>query len=191
VPKAARVESLTTKARIRAAALALFAERGVGGTSLREVARAAGVAPGLVVHHFGSKAGLQEAVEDLIVDLLREALESVPPVGTPAAVGRGRDAAMAALFAGHPDVLDYVRRVIVTPEPGDGLAAKIVDLSVAQNQVLRDHGLSRSAASATEQAVEVLTRQLGNLLLQPAVERLWALAGENSRAPTVRVTLNR
>ena len=53
-----------TSTRIRDAALALFAERGVAATSLREVARSAGVAPGLVGHYFGSKDGLQEAVED-------------------------------------------------------------------------------------------------------------------------------
>ena len=36
---------LTTKARIRGAALRLFATQGVAATSLREVARTAGVAP--------------------------------------------------------------------------------------------------------------------------------------------------
>src|SRR5947209_13632787 len=41
---------LTGKARIRDAAMALFAKQGVAATSLRAVARAAGVSPGLVVH---------------------------------------------------------------------------------------------------------------------------------------------
>ena len=52
---------LTAKARIRDRALLLFAERGPDRVTVRDVAVAADVSPGLVMHHFGSKAGLREA----------------------------------------------------------------------------------------------------------------------------------
>ena len=51
-------EDLTTRARIRDAAIGLFGRDGFGPATVRAVASAAGVSPGLVIHHFGSKAGL-------------------------------------------------------------------------------------------------------------------------------------
>ena len=44
------------------AARRLFAEHGFAGTPTAAVARRAGVSEGIVFHHFGSKAGLLEAV---------------------------------------------------------------------------------------------------------------------------------
>src|SRR5437870_1488254 len=58
---------LTSAARIRNAALQAFAAQGVAGTSIRDVAKAAAVSPGLVQHHFRSKAGLRRAVDDFVV----------------------------------------------------------------------------------------------------------------------------
>lgn len=48
-------------ARILAAARAAFADTGYAGTTIRAVARAAGVDPALVYHYFGSKEGLLDA----------------------------------------------------------------------------------------------------------------------------------
>src|SRR5262249_22693358 len=69
---------LTTKARIREAAMRRFALEGVAATSLRSVARAAGVTPGLVVHHFGSKDGLVRAVDAAVVERIEASLCEVP-----------------------------------------------------------------------------------------------------------------
>jgi AcrR family transcriptional regulator len=67
-----RQEDLTTKARIRDAALARFPRDGFGGTTIRAVAADAGVSPALVVHHFGSKDGLREACDQHVVSTFRE-----------------------------------------------------------------------------------------------------------------------
>jgi len=61
-------EDLTTRARIRDAALALFGAQGVDGTSVRAIAAQAQVSPALVMHHFGSKDGLRAACDAAIVD---------------------------------------------------------------------------------------------------------------------------
>jgi TetR/AcrR family transcriptional regulator, regulator of cefoperazone and chloramphenicol sensitivity len=55
---------LTARARIRDAAIALFAERGIGPATIRDIAQAAGVSSGLVRHHFGSKEGLRRACDE-------------------------------------------------------------------------------------------------------------------------------
>ncbi|MDN3029014.1 helix-turn-helix domain containing protein [Streptomyces sp. S.PB5] len=59
---------LTGRARLRQAALELFAERGFEATSPRAVAAAAGLSPALVTRHFGSKQGLRAAVDEHVLD---------------------------------------------------------------------------------------------------------------------------
>jgi AcrR family transcriptional regulator len=49
---------LTTRAQIRNAAIAVFAEEGFDA-SFRSIAKRVGVSPGLITHHFGSKDGLR------------------------------------------------------------------------------------------------------------------------------------
>lgn len=179
-----------SRTRIRSAALQLFAAQGVAATSLREIARQAGVAPGLVGHHFGGKDGLHCAIDDFVVGLFRDALVSVPLDGSVAEVATARDEAVGQMFTANPDAVDYLRRVIVTPDPGDeGLARKLVEETITQTQILRDHGIARSESPVTEQAVSVLMRQLGTRLLQPTLGRLWSISGAESQVPAVRVTL--
>jgi len=63
-------EDLTTRARIRDAATILFGEQGFG-VGVRAIAAAAGVSPGLVNHHFGSKHGLRQACDDQVREFIR------------------------------------------------------------------------------------------------------------------------
>ena len=64
-------EDLTARARIRNAALAHFAERGVKATTIRGVAHDAGVSASLVQHHFGTKDGLRDACDAYVLEQLR------------------------------------------------------------------------------------------------------------------------
>ena len=61
---------LTTRARIRDAAIRAFGETGFTA-GVRAIATAAGVSPGLVIHHFGSKDGLREACDTHVLDVIR------------------------------------------------------------------------------------------------------------------------
>jgi len=63
---------LTTRARIRDAALLLFPEEGFAATTIRSIAAEAGVSPALVLHHFGSKDGLREECDRYVVGVFRE-----------------------------------------------------------------------------------------------------------------------
>jgi AcrR family transcriptional regulator len=64
-------DDLNTRARIRDAALVLFGEEGFG-VGVRAIAAAAGVSPGLVNHHFGSKDGLRRECDDHMRAVIRE-----------------------------------------------------------------------------------------------------------------------
>ncbi|MEU9806431.1 TetR family transcriptional regulator [Mycobacterium sp. NPDC050853] len=63
-------EDLTATARIRDAAIKLWGEQGFGA-SVRAIAEAAGVSPGLVIHHYGSKEGLRQAVDGYLLEYIR------------------------------------------------------------------------------------------------------------------------
>lgn len=65
-------DDLTARARIRDAALQQFAENGFEGATIREIARTAGVSPGLLRHHFGSKEDLRDACDQHVVGVLKE-----------------------------------------------------------------------------------------------------------------------
>jgi AcrR family transcriptional regulator len=65
------MDDLTARARIRDAAIACFAKTGFDAT-VRTIAAAAGVSPGLITHHFGSKEALREECD---AEVLRRILE--------------------------------------------------------------------------------------------------------------------
>jgi AcrR family transcriptional regulator len=69
---AAADSDLTARARIRDAAIQTFGTAGFDA-SVRAIAAAAGVSPGLVMHHFGSKDGLRSACDDHVLRVIRQA----------------------------------------------------------------------------------------------------------------------
>lgn len=64
----AQRDDLTARARIRDAALTRFGRDGFG-VSVRAIAEEAGVSPGLVIHHFGSKEKLRAACDEHVLRL--------------------------------------------------------------------------------------------------------------------------
>jgi TetR/AcrR family transcriptional regulator, regulator of cefoperazone and chloramphenicol sensitivity len=71
-------EDLTARARIREAAIRLFAEQGVEETAILDIAKDAGVSGGLIRHHFGSKDGLRVACDTYVLsELVRFKMEAL------------------------------------------------------------------------------------------------------------------
>ena len=118
------VESdLTARATIRNAALALFAERGPDAVSVRQIAAAAQVSPALVLHHFGSKAGLREAVDDHVAGIFSELFDTDDETVLPELL-EGDGGSIAQLFARTfpPDspLPAYLRRLLLSGDPAGG-----------------------------------------------------------------------
>jgi len=65
------------KARLLKAAVYLFAEKGLKGATVREIAKAAGQNVAAIAYYFGSKEKLYEAIIEGIVRELRFALRDV------------------------------------------------------------------------------------------------------------------
>ncbi|MGW4368627.1 TetR/AcrR family transcriptional regulator [Nocardia takedensis] len=170
---------LTAKARIRNAAMDLYAEYGEERISLRAVAAKAGVTLGLVQHHFKTKAGLVEAVDQLVADYFEVAVSSVAPTGTAAEIATARDEAVQAMLHSNPAVVDYLRRTVLEPsETRLRLLDMLVELTRREVAGLRDAGIASTARPESHQILSVLTRQLGELLLAPMVDAVWERVAE-------------
>ena len=70
-PVSPAANDLTARARIRDAAISHFADEGYERTTIRGIAATAGVSPGLLRHHFGSKEELRRACDEHIAETLR------------------------------------------------------------------------------------------------------------------------
>lgn len=185
---------LTAKARIRNAAFELYASKGEASTTLREVAGRAGVTHGLVVHHFGNKEGLRRAVQERVVELLQGALTAVPNKGSAAEIGRARDASVAAMYAEHPAYPQYLRRDIVDLDSADPELLKLLaDVTLTQVRELRASGVSKSSEPEHRQALAIIMRELGALVLEPAARRLWSIltGGGGGPPPELEIRLRK
>jgi TetR/AcrR family transcriptional regulator, regulator of cefoperazone and chloramphenicol sensitivity len=99
------------------AAIRLFGEHGIDATSLREVAKAAGVSPALVVHHFGGKEGLVAAVDEAALKEFGIAYNSGETTeGSDLLRQRAEQTARA--MRGHPEACAYLGRALVERTPG-------------------------------------------------------------------------
>jgi AcrR family transcriptional regulator len=126
-------EDLTARARIRDAALRLFAERGIDAATIRDIAKAAGVSAGLVRHHFGSKEALRDACDSYALDRLMRIKEQ--------AVLEGQLADAGFMSAVHPTVLSLYRYLARALLDGSSAAASMFDdmVELAEQWLARYH----------------------------------------------------
>jgi len=167
-------EDLTAKARIRNSALDLYAQYGEERISLRAVASEAGVTLGLVQHHFKTKAGLREAVDQLVVDYFVSTLRSVEEEKDPRKLAAARDAAVRSMLEANPPIVNYVRRAVLEPSGGQmHLLDALIGLTRDEVATLRRKGMAPIDRTESTQVVSVLVRQMGALLLQPLIDATW------------------
>ncbi|MGV9612856.1 TetR/AcrR family transcriptional regulator [Nocardia xishanensis] len=183
-------EDLTAKARIRNAAMDLYAQYGAERVSLRAVAAEAGVTLGLVQHHFKTKAGVEAAVDQLVVDYFGHAVASVPAAGTAAQVAAARDEAVRRMLADNPAVVNYVRRSVLEPSGTRiDLLESLVELTRREVVGLREAGVASTDRRESTQIVSVLIRQLGELLLAPLIEAVWEQVAEPGEVERPRLSI--
>lgn len=157
----------TARARIRDAALGCFADVGVAGTSIRTIARAAGVSPALVMHHFGSKDALRVACDEHVVAVVRQRKRT--------AVADGGGDPLAAL-RGHaqgPPLMRYLARTLVdgSPHVAD-LIDEMVDDAVVYSADAVQNGTMRPSDLHRERVVVLTLWSLGALVLHEHMQRL-------------------
>lgn len=94
-----RADAARNHENVLAAARRLFAEHGVSGVSMEQVAREAGVAKGTVFHRFGDRAGLARALLGEHERRLQERILRGPPPLGPGAPPRERLEAFVVALA--------------------------------------------------------------------------------------------
>jgi AcrR family transcriptional regulator len=99
---------LSAKHRIETAALRLFAQKGVGETSVRDIAGAAGVSDGALYRHFPSKAALVRAMFAARYAELAVTLEALAGSGGFATRLRALVHGLCALHDHEPDSFNFM-----------------------------------------------------------------------------------
>lgn len=158
-------EDLTARARILDAALEQFAVHGYAGATMKRIADAAGVSVGLVQHHFGTKAGLRQACDDVVVDVLRDRKlkatrdESIADAGV-----------LAGLMTAAPPLLRYVGRAFVDGSPS--MVELYNDFAAGTEEWLTDEWPDRfpPGAQHTRDVAAVITASnAARLVLDPLI----------------------
>ncbi len=148
-----------TKARLLEAALTLFSQNGVDGTSIKDIAREAGVAQGLLYHYFASK-------DDLLWGVL-EADSFLPHLQEVCAAAEGRAAGEVltevalrfdAFLAGRQPLMRLILGELQSNPRVQALWENSID---RENSVLREFLHARIAdGELREHRVEVTTQML-------------------------------
>ena len=163
---------LRAAAVIRDAAARLFAERGAAAVTIREIAATAGVSPGLVMHHYGSKEGLQDAVDRRAAAFFEEMLGELGRVGE-----EGGSASLAELLAvrlkDEPVLVNYVRRLLLDGgDAADALFSRLFEATEAGIRVLVDAGVIRPAADGRTRTAFLLANDLSLLMMRRQIARV-------------------
>lgn len=177
---------LTARASIRNAALRLFAERGADAVTVRQIATAAGVSAGLVVHHFGSKDGLRAAVDTYAgesLDAVFTELDS-PDLAQLLAGGQAPASIAEAFTRAFPygsPLPAYLRRLLLTD---DAAGAALFGRWYAATRRLFDAMVELGAATPSEdpavRAAFLLVNDLALILLR---NQIAAAIGDDPLTP--------
>jgi TetR/AcrR family transcriptional regulator, regulator of cefoperazone and chloramphenicol sensitivity len=139
---------------------------------LERAGKVAGVSPGLVQHHFATKAALVDAVGEHVVGLATHAFGDLPASGTPIEAQQELGDRVTAFVAEQPTALLYVARALAA---GDKAAAAVfdafVEIAMGLWQTLADHGLLRDDADITWAALHGVMLILGTVLYQAQIGR--------------------
>jgi AcrR family transcriptional regulator len=159
---------LTARARIRDAAIACVGERGVAGTTMRDIAARSGVSLGLVTHHFRNKQALVAACDRHIADMMQDRKRG--------AIQQGAQMDLLAGLRGNPQGPAQARYLArrLTDDSDDVaiLVDHLVADAIAYTREAQAAGLVKSSRDIEAEVKVMLVWSLGALVLHQHVERL-------------------
>jgi AcrR family transcriptional regulator len=137
--RAERREQLIDVAR------ALFAERGLEGTSVEEIAAHAGVSKPVVYEHFGGKEGLYAVVVDREVRTLHDSIRTAitTPRATPRALIELGTLALLDYIDDHPNGFRILSRDSSATSTGGSFATILSDIASRVEGLLADEFTKR------------------------------------------------
>lgn len=168
------VEERTAAARIRDAAIGLFAAEGFGGATVRAIAAAADVSPGLVIHHFGSKEGLRAACDEYVLEVTTTKLAALSEGGD------GLSGLQGLVSEGLP-VLPYLTRAFTEGGPA---AAHLYDRLVDTTETtLADWGQAGRVQPTPDPRMRAALVVAWDLSVLVLAEHITRTTGSDPRQP--------
>jgi AcrR family transcriptional regulator len=157
-----------TRNRLIAAAIELIGRDGIRATTVRRLADAVGVSAPLVVHHFGSKAGLVAACDAAVSALLDDAMAAIAEAG-------GDDGTLQAMLQleGAGPAIAYIGRSLQDGgDAGRRWFDHMITATADSMAELEAAGRVRPTDDPDFRAVLLAAMDIGVVLLRGHVERL-------------------
>lgn len=154
--------------RILDAAVELFGRHGFSATSLKAIAAHADVSAPLVIHHFGSKAGLRRACDQHVARLLHDSKDAAveDSVG-----GLPRNHVMEMIHESGPLIRYLLQAFLAGGEEIDALFDRLVDDSLEYTSRAQDLGLVTPSENPRDRAAVMLLHSFGALVLHRQMKR--------------------
>ena len=153
-------------ARIRDAAIDLYGRHGFDHVTLKDIARAASVSAPLVIHHYGSTAGLRTACDRHVADQVnRSKTDTVQH-------GHLLRSHVMEMMHSQKHLLLYLFRAFASGgEETDLLFDQLVEDSLIYTAAGEEMGLVSPSANPHRRAVVMLVQSFGALLLHRQMKR--------------------
>jgi len=162
-------------ARIRDAAMAVFARHGFHKATIRAIAAEAEVSAALVIHHYGSKDALRDACDRHVLDAATADKQAI--------LAGGYGPQFATYLSEHPEVavqLAYLSRGV---SDGGDLRDRWFDALVERTDALVAAGTEAGAylpsADPRARAVVLVAQSLATLVFAPQIARHFGAADLN------------
>ncbi|WP_010525597.1 TetR/AcrR family transcriptional regulator [Nesterenkonia sp. F] len=154
--------------RILDAAVELFGRRGFSATSLKAIAAHAGVSAPLVIHHFGSKAGLRRACDQHVARLFHDYKDAAVE---DTAEGLPRNHVMEMVQESGPLIRYLLQAFLAGGEEIDALFDRLVDDSLEYTSRAQELGLVTPSENPRDRAAVMLLHSFGALVLHRQMKR--------------------
>lgn len=175
------VEAHSGKDRILACAMALFGERGFDGVTTRDIAAQAEVSVGLINHHFGSKEGLRQAVDEYFIAQFERFYEGEAGHVEDQAAGdvvRSVDQWVASIAVEWPMFCRYFRRALLEETTwGAVLFKRYFDLVRGSIDRLDAQGKIRPNVDRLWLPFLFMFLETGTLLMDPYIKQVLGRSG--------------
>lgn len=162
-------------ARIRDAAMAVFARHGFHKATIRAIAAEAEVSAALVIHHYGSKDALRDACDRHVLDAATADKQAI--------LAGGYGPQFATYLSEHPEVavqLAYLSRGV---SDGGDLRDRWFDALVERTDALvaarTEAGAYLPSADPRARAVVLVAQSLATLVFAPQIARHFGAADLN------------
>jgi AcrR family transcriptional regulator len=166
MPESGSRDDRTARARIRDSAIDVIADVGLAEATVRRIAAAADVSPGLVIHHFGSMDGLRRSCDEHVAATIKHYKDNA------LSSGPGLDVLGAIRTAEFGSMIGYLAEVLTENSP---VVARLVDDMIGDAEEYLEHGVASGILRPTDdprgRAVILAMWSLGALVLHRHLAR--------------------